>query len=190
MIVHADMTLLANWGAFTPWMMLALVLASFLLIFVILLQRPQGGGLAGAFGSGAGSGQTAFGSRTGDVLTLITIGAFVLFLLAAVLANYAVQPSTAPAAVLTPVTTPVPAGAQPAAPAAPAGGAKPATTPATTTPGGTPPTGTPAAPTNPATPPAGQPATPPATTSTTTPAAPATSGQQPPVAPAAPAAPK
>jgi preprotein translocase subunit SecG len=42
-----------------------------LLMFVILLQRGRGGGLAGAFG-GLG-GQSAFGTKAGDVFTRITI---------------------------------------------------------------------------------------------------------------------
>ena len=43
-----------------------------MLMFVILLQRGRGGGLAGAFG-GLG-GQSAFGTKAGDVFTRITIG--------------------------------------------------------------------------------------------------------------------
>lgn len=42
------------------------------LIGLILLQRGRGGGLAGAFG-GMG-GQSAFGTKAGDVFTRITIG--------------------------------------------------------------------------------------------------------------------
>jgi len=41
------------------------------LILVILLQRGRGGGLAGAFG-GLG-GQSAFGTKAGDVFTKITV---------------------------------------------------------------------------------------------------------------------
>lgn len=48
-----------------------LVLLSFVLILVVLLQRGRGGGLAGALG-GAG-GQSAFGTRAGDVFTKITV---------------------------------------------------------------------------------------------------------------------
>lgn len=47
------------------------LLCSVLLMFVILLQRGRGGGLAGAFG-GLG-GQSAFGTKAGDVFTRITI---------------------------------------------------------------------------------------------------------------------
>src|ERR1700712_3543025 len=43
-----------------------------ILIGIILLQRGRGGGLAGAFG-GMG-GQSAFGTKAGDVFTRITIG--------------------------------------------------------------------------------------------------------------------
>lgn len=58
------------------------IVASVLLILTILIQRPQGGGLAAAFGgAGAGSGQTAFGAKTGDALTIMTIVVFVLWLL-------------------------------------------------------------------------------------------------------------
>lgn len=52
------------------------------LILIILIQRPQGGGLSGAFGAGGGaSTQSAFGAKTGDVLTIVTCGIFVLLLI-------------------------------------------------------------------------------------------------------------
>ena len=66
------------------------------LVLTVLIQRPQGGGLAGAFGSGAGSGQTAFGTKTGDALTIFTIIVFVLFIGAAIGLNYAARPEDAP----------------------------------------------------------------------------------------------
>jgi len=65
------------------------------LVLIVLIQRPQGGGLSGAFGAGGGAGQTAFGTKTGDVLTLVTIGIFVLFLLTAIGLNFAVRPPQA-----------------------------------------------------------------------------------------------
>jgi preprotein translocase subunit SecG len=46
-------------------------IASVFLIFIVLLQRGRGGGLAGAFG--ATGGQSAFGTKAGDVFTRITI---------------------------------------------------------------------------------------------------------------------
>jgi len=50
----------------------SLVLTSLFLILLVLIQRGRGGGLAGAFG-GAG-GQSAFGTKAGDVFTRITVG--------------------------------------------------------------------------------------------------------------------
>lgn len=66
------------------------------LILIVLIQRPQGGGLGGAFGGGAaGSGQTAFGAKTGDVLTWATIGIFLLFITLASVLNFIILPPTA-----------------------------------------------------------------------------------------------
>ena len=64
------------------------ILSSVILVLVILVQRPQGGGLAQAFGGASGGGtDTAFGGRTGDVLTYLTMGAFALYLLVAISLN-------------------------------------------------------------------------------------------------------
>ncbi len=49
-----------------------LLLTSLFLILLILIQRGRGGGLAGAFG-GMG-GQSAFGTKAGDLFTRVTIG--------------------------------------------------------------------------------------------------------------------
>ena len=57
------------WFAYV--MMFVLGLLSTLLIFIVLLQRGRGGGLAGALG-GMG-GQSAFGTKAGDVFTKITV---------------------------------------------------------------------------------------------------------------------
>jgi preprotein translocase subunit SecG len=48
-----------------------LVLSSLFLILLVLIQQGRGGGLAGAFG-GMG-GQSAFGTKAGDLFTRITI---------------------------------------------------------------------------------------------------------------------
>lgn len=152
---------LAQWAV-------ALLVAVFLvvcvvLILTILIQRPQGGGLSGAFGSNSGSGQTAFGAKTGDALTIATIGMFVVYVLFAIGLNYVVRPSTVvdepPAATGTGATpgsdvTTVPIGETPATtPAEPTGAepASPAPEPAPMDPAAPPPG---PAPTEPAAPPA------------------------------------
>ena len=72
------------------------VLISVLMIFIVLLQRGRGGGLVGAFG--AGGGQSAFGTKTGDVFTTATVIIFVVFLLLAFILNWRVGavPKAAP----------------------------------------------------------------------------------------------
>lgn len=55
------------------------VLICIILIIIVLLQKGRGGGLSAAFG-GAG-GHSAFGSKTGDVFTKITIGIVAIFLI-------------------------------------------------------------------------------------------------------------
>ena len=66
-----------------PWwaqtLAVLFVIICLALIILVLLQKGRGSGLSAAFG-GAG-GQSAFGSKTGDVFTWITIGVVSLFLL-------------------------------------------------------------------------------------------------------------
>ena len=57
------------------------MLVSLGMVLIILVQRPSGGGLAGAFGGAGGSGSdTVFGGRVGDALTWATVVAFLLYL--------------------------------------------------------------------------------------------------------------
>ena len=106
------------------------ILSSVILVLVILVQRPQGGGLAQAFGGASGGGtDTAFGGRTGDVLTYLTMGAFVFYLLVAIGLNVVdiqnAEPGTAteeqiiePGLLPTdPTTTVAPVGTTPVTPA-------------------------------------------------------------------------
>lgn len=108
-----------------PYPVIVLMVAAFfcvciLLILTVLIQKPAGGGLSGAFGSGAGSGQTAFGAKTGDALTIATIFMFTVFVLGAIGLNYVTRPITGPA---TPVSaTGGAGGAVPEGEKAPAGG--------------------------------------------------------------------
>jgi protein translocase SecG subunit len=128
------------------------IVVSVALVLVILVQRPQGGGLASAFGGGGGT-DTAFGGRTGDALTVATVAVFSVYLLLAIglnIFNRAPAKEEAPTAVsetapaapatqevpMTPIQVPAsqPAAAQPEraapAPAAPAPAAPAAPAPA------------------------------------------------------------
>ena len=80
----AEMT----WG---QWFLGFLIICVCLfLMLVILLQRGRGTGLAGAFGGG-GSG--AFGAKTGDVFTWITVVVAAVFLLLAAVGNFIFEPT-------------------------------------------------------------------------------------------------
>lgn len=150
---------LAQW----PLWVVNLLIVAFLAICVIMLltiliQKPQGGGLSAAFGAGASSGQTAFGAKTGDALTIFTIIVFSLYVLFAILLNWGARveaPSDdAPAAVesatdAAPATTEpaaLPVNAVPAPESAPAAPAE-STAPATPAPEATPTTAPETAPT-------------------------------------------
>jgi preprotein translocase subunit SecG len=73
-------------------LLLLFVLVSLMLTAVILIQKPRGGGLSGAFGGAGGGAQSAFGSRTGDFLTWFTVGCFVAFLLLAMGLTWTIRP--------------------------------------------------------------------------------------------------
>lgn len=77
-------------------LMMLFALTCLFMMLVILIQKPKGGGLSGAFGGAGGSAQAAFGAKTGDLLTTITIGCFVVFLGLAIGLNYAVRADVAP----------------------------------------------------------------------------------------------
>jgi preprotein translocase subunit SecG len=59
------------------------VVLTLFLIGIILIQRGKGGGLAGAFGGMGGS--SAFGTKTGDVFTKITVGVAIAWILLSML---------------------------------------------------------------------------------------------------------
>jgi protein translocase SecG subunit len=119
---------IVTWFADNPWatalLMVLFIGVSVLMVLAILIQRPQGGGLAAAFGgSSAGSGQTALGTKTGDALTLFTISVFAAFVFFGIILNYATTPPPPRpevTEVVAPETTPATAPAT-----------APATTPAT-----------------------------------------------------------
>ena len=68
-----------------------LMFVGVLLMVVILLQRGRGGGRAGAFG-GAG-GQSAFGTRAGDVFTKITAVMAIIWVFLAGVSRFALEPA-------------------------------------------------------------------------------------------------
>ncbi len=91
------MTTLALNPVMTNLLVVFFLLICVAMILIVLIQRPQGGGLSGAFGSGGagqGAGQTAFGTKTGDVLTWGTVSVFVIYVLVAIGLNYAARPDT------------------------------------------------------------------------------------------------
>jgi preprotein translocase subunit SecG len=78
-----DFSVLAEMAWWKNFLAIVLIVVCILLIIVILLQKGRGGGLAAAFGGSGG--QSAFGSKTGDVFTVITICFTVVFLFLAVI---------------------------------------------------------------------------------------------------------
>ena len=79
------------------------ILVCVLLITVVLLQKGRGGGL-GIIGGGGS--QSAFGTRTGDVFTWVTIALVVVFLTLAIGASKLCRP--APGRVSDPIFIPPP----------------------------------------------------------------------------------
>jgi preprotein translocase subunit SecG len=90
-------------------LMILLILTAIFLVILVLVQRGKGGGLAGAFG-GMG-GQSAFGTKAGDLFTKITIGAAAFWILLCVVS---VRMLGAPKSVLTGGNTPVQQSSVPA----------------------------------------------------------------------------
>ncbi len=64
-------------------LMLLLVVLEIFLIVLVLIQKGRGGGLAGALG-GMG-GQSAFGTKAGDLFTRITVGVASVWILVCIL---------------------------------------------------------------------------------------------------------
>ena len=75
------------------------IVISVALILIILVQRPAGGGLAGAFGGAGGGGtESVFGGRVGDALTVMTVVGFCVYLGLAIALNLMESRNSAPAA--------------------------------------------------------------------------------------------
>jgi len=116
-----------------------LAASAVIIIILVLLQKGKGGGLAGALG-GMG-GQSAFGTKAGDLFTKITVGVAIVWIVVCLvatrfapdLAGNPIDVTQAPGAQQAPSQTP-PSGEKPAdsgaKPAAPAAPEKPASLPA------------------------------------------------------------
>ena len=95
-----------------------LIVLSLIMVFIILIQRGKGGGLAGAFGGAGGS--SAFGSRAGDAFTKVTLYFALVWVLVIMINVKVMKPATAaPEEAKAPATTePAPTPAEnPPAPA-------------------------------------------------------------------------
>jgi preprotein translocase subunit SecG len=92
------------------------VVVCLVLLMAILLQQGKGGDIASAFGGS--SSQTAFGARAGaTLLTRITSGAAVLFMIGAIALGIVWQRGGSGSSVVSGKSAPVSAPARPAAPA-------------------------------------------------------------------------
>jgi len=75
---------------FPPVLNILIWLVSVFLILLILIQKGKGGGLAGAFGGPGG--QSAFGSKTADAFTKITLYVAGIWVALIVIMIWLVQP--------------------------------------------------------------------------------------------------
>ena len=83
-----------------------LIFVCCILMIVILLQRGRGGGFVGAFG-GAG-GTSAFGAKTGDVFTWITVVVAGVFVLLTSLGTFVFDPGVETPVLAEPTTMELP----------------------------------------------------------------------------------
>ena len=103
-----------KWNMHYLFAILMFVTAVFL-ILLVLVQRGRGGGLAGAFG-GMG-GQSAFGTKAGDLFTRVTMGVAAFWIILCV-ASIAVLNSSGDSAFGTPSASPSAFDAAPGEPGA------------------------------------------------------------------------
>ena len=119
-----QMFVIAAFTGFQWLMAITLFCVCVLLMLIILIQKGRGGGLASAFG-GAGGGGGAFGTKTGDVFTGITVVLAFVFLLLTVFGNFIFMPAVAGQS--RPAVQSAPGGAAGGSASLPAGAAAPQT---------------------------------------------------------------
>ena len=104
----------------STWFWIATIvfaLVALVLVLIILVQRPQGGGLAGATKRAGGSStETVFGGRDGGVGQGVTDAAFVVYIGMAITLSLLDDPINAPAATGPPPGQVVPAATDDAPP--------------------------------------------------------------------------
>lgn len=85
------MLLASFWG----WLFnLLILLSGVFLIFLVLIQRGRGGGLAGMLGGTGGS--SPFGSRAGDTFTRVTLVVALVWIILNMIQIGIIQPERAP----------------------------------------------------------------------------------------------
>lgn len=72
----------------------AIFISSIFLILLVLVQRGRGGGLTGALGGPGG--QSAFGTKAGDLFTRITVGVAAVWILLCALSVFFLKPRGLP----------------------------------------------------------------------------------------------
>lgn len=105
---------------YTTALMLLFLVVGVTMTLVVLVQRPKGGGLAGAFGGASTDAAAAFGASIGDVLTWVTVAFFVVWIGLAIGLQWSINhdlslvPATTPAATTTEQAAPATEQATPA----------------------------------------------------------------------------
>jgi len=108
-------------AALSVVLVILFILICVLIIGIVLMQDPKGGGLAGVLG-GAGA-SSAFGAKTADVVMKVTIGLGIVFFALSLLLGYyyRVEKVTTGPLPAQPLLPPIEATPVPGAAAAPAG---------------------------------------------------------------------
>jgi preprotein translocase subunit SecG len=102
----AELLLWGDWNTYVPFALnIIIMLLGLFLMLLVLIQRGKGGGLSGAFGGAGGS--SAFGSRTGDQFTRITLITAAIWILL-IMFMVKIMPRKAPEAPAKPVEAPPP----------------------------------------------------------------------------------
>ncbi|MEE9403885.1 MAG: preprotein translocase subunit SecG [Algisphaera sp.] len=92
-LTHCPIVLAASNSNIVLPLAIAFVAVALFMMLVILIQKPKGGGLSGAFGGAGGSDTSFVGAKVGDFLTILTVTCFILFLLLGMGLTWAINPT-------------------------------------------------------------------------------------------------